>query len=44
MSIRIAVGANRVRLVRQLLTESLGLSLSGGAVGLILAFAGRRLL
>jgi len=44
MSIRIAVGANRVRLVRQLLTESLVLSLSGGAVGLILAFAGRRLL
>ena len=44
MSIRTAVGASRVRLIRQLLTESLVLSLSGGAAGLVLAFAGRRLL
>ena len=44
MSIRTAVGASRVRLIRQLLTESVVLSLSGGAAGLVLAFAGRRLL
>jgi predicted permease len=44
MSIRTAIGASRVRLVRQLLTESLVLSLAGGAAGLILAFAGRHLL
>jgi predicted permease len=44
MSIRCAVGASRVRLIRQLLTESGVLSLSGGAAGLLLAFAGRRIL
>ena len=44
MSIRTAVGASRVRLVRQLLTESLVLSLSGGVAGLVIAFAGRRVL
>jgi len=44
MSIRSAVGASRTRLVRQLLTESSVLSLSGGATGLLLAFAGRRVL
>jgi predicted permease len=44
MSIRTAVGASRVRLIRQLLTESLVLSVSGGVAGLVLAFAGRRLL
>ncbi|CAN5891249.1 ABC transporter permease [soil metagenome] len=44
MAVRLAIGAGRRRLVRQLLTESLVLFLFGGAAGLALTFGAMRLL
>jgi predicted permease len=43
-SIRLAIGASRNRLMRQSLTESVLLSVFGGAAGLIVAFLGVKLI
>jgi predicted permease len=44
MSLRTALGAMRSRLIRQLLTESIVLSVLSGAAGLLVAYAGARAL
>jgi predicted permease len=43
MALRLAIGAGRARLVRQLITESVLLAIAGGLLGLGIGYAGMRL-
>jgi predicted permease len=44
IAVRLAIGASRARVVRQLLTEGLALSTFGAGAGVLLAWAGSRVL
>jgi predicted permease len=44
LSVRLSLGATRMRLIRQLLTESLLLAAMGGALGIVVGYWGKRLL
>ena len=40
MALRLAIGANRSRLVRQLITETLGIAIAGGIGGIVVGWGG----
>jgi predicted permease len=44
LSVRLSLGATRLRLIRQLLTESLLLAAAGGALGIAVGYWGKKLL
>jgi predicted permease len=44
LAVRAAVGADRLRMIRQLLTESLGIAATGAALGILVAWRGLSLL